>query len=86
MSTQIKNNEVQAIFDRIVAKEKFRASVNGNFGREIDTLLRGIGFKSYESHSRCSVADFESDLERNGVHVSIIVANLFGVFTEVAVR
>lgn len=43
--------------------------------------LRKLGFEDAERHSVCSVATFESHLEKGGKRVEIISSSFMGVFT-----
>ena len=83
MTATEKETKAKDAFDLIMAGDDVHLTTNGNFGSELDTLLRAEGFKSERTGSRCKVASFESNLEKNGTHVHIVVSNLFGVFTQV---
>ena len=70
---------------RIKGGEKFHDNSDGWNGQRLSTLLTQSGFKPYSTGSRCKVASFEVDLEKNGTRVSIVESDFFGKFTLVKV-
>lgn len=74
------------LYKRIARGEKFSYTEDGRCGDGLARLLRNSGWRYYSTGSACKVASFETNLERHGVHVSIVESDLFGAFTQIQVR
>jgi hypothetical protein len=75
------------IAQRIVQGEKVNEILD-NYGRHhatvLDIILRKNGYKTYQSHSRCSKASFESHLTNSfNKKAHITASNFLGQFVQV---
>jgi hypothetical protein len=58
---------------------------NASYGRDLETSLLQLGYDRYTSASRCTVASFESHLQKDGTFIEIVSADLNGTFIRIKI-
>lgn len=75
IAAKINCGDFRASYDRTEMEDGFH-------GKLVIELMR-LGWKHYQSHSRCTKASSEDHMEKDGRRVEIISAYFMGFFTQV---